>query len=55
MSKAWDKKYGFTDKKLAQANEQELKDLQDNLEMDDDEFSEYLESVMYMFAGTGSS
>ena len=52
MNKA-DERYGFTDKKLAQANEQELEDLQDNLEMDDEEFEEYLEGFMYMFAGTG--
>jgi len=52
MNKA-DERYGFTDKKLAQANEQELEDLQDNLEMDDEEFKEYLEGFMYMFAGTG--
>jgi len=52
MNKA-DKRYGFTDKKLAQANEQEIKDLQDNLEMDDEEFEDYLEGMMYMFAGTG--
>jgi hypothetical protein len=54
MNKA-DERYGFTDKKLAQANEQELEDLQDYLEMDDEEFEEYLEGFMYMFAGTGSS
>ena len=52
MNKA-DEIYGFTDKKLAQANEQEIQDLQVYLEMDDEEFEEYLESVMYMFAGTG--
>jgi len=54
MNKA-DERYGFTDKKLAQANEQEIKDLQVYLEMDDEEFEEYLEGFMYMFAGTGSS
>ena len=54
MNKA-DERYGFTNKKLAQANEQELEDLQDYLEMDDEEFEEYLEDFMYMFAGTGSS
>jgi len=53
MNKAWDKRYGFTDKKLAQANEQEIKDLQDNSEMDDEEFEEFLEGNMYMLAGTG--
>ena len=48
-----DERYGFTDQRLAQANEQEIKDLQDNLEMDDEEFAEYLEGFMYMLAGTG--
>ena len=52
MKKA-DERYGFTDKKLAQANEQEIKDLQDNFEMSDEELEEYLEGFMYMLAGTG--
>ena len=52
MNKA-DERYGFTDKKLAQSNEQEIKDLQDNSVMDDEEFEEFLEGNMYMLAGTG--